>query len=90
MTAPNWLKIERRPVASGRTVFIISVLAILAALLVAAIFFAAYGVSPIYAYYLILRGALGNMHGFSETIRRMIPLLLCGVGLTVAFRALFW
>lgn len=90
MTAPHWLKIERRPVASGRTVFIVSVSAILAALLVAAIFFAAYGVSPIYAYHLILRGALGNVHGFSETIRRMIPLLLCGVGLTVAFRALFW
>ena len=55
-----------------------------------AIFFAAYGVSPVRAYGAILRGALGSWQGFSETLRRMIPLLLCGVGLTVAFRALFW
>ncbi len=90
MQAPKWLKIERRPIPSGRTIFTVSVLAIIAALIVMAIFFAAYGVSPIRAYAAILRGAFGNWNGFSETLRRMIPLLLCGVGLAVAFRALFW
>jgi len=88
--APKWLSIERRPIPSGRTIFTVSILAIVAALIVMAIFFAAYGVSPIRAYGAILRDALGNWSGFSETLRRMIPLLLCGVGLTVAFRALFW
>ncbi len=84
------LKIERRPVPSGRTIFVVSIFGIAAALIVMAIFFASYGVSPVRAYATILRGALGSWHGFSETLRRMIPLLLCGVGLTVAFRALFW
>jgi len=88
--APKWLRIERRPVPSGRTIFAVSVFGIVAALIVMAIFFSAYGVSPIRAYGTILRGAFGNWHGFSETLRRMIPLLLCGVGLAVAFRALFW
>ena len=88
--APKWLSIERRPIPSGRTIFTVSILAIVAALIVMAIFFAAYGVSPIRAYGAILRGALGNWSGFSETLRRMIPLLLCGVGLTVTLRALFW
>ncbi len=87
---PKWLKIERRPVPSGGVIFLVSIIAIVAALLVAAIFFAAYGVSPISAYRSIIGGALGNWSGISETLRRMIPLLLCGIGLTIAFRALFW
>lgn len=83
-------KVERRPVASGCVVFFVSLLAIFAALMVAGIFFQIYGVSPIRAYQLILRGSLGSRFGLTETVRRAIPLLLCGVGLTVAFRALFW
>jgi len=71
-------------------VFGISLLAIVAALVVAGIFFQAYGVSAIRAYGDIVRGALGSKLGITETIRRMIPLLVIGVGLTVAFRALFW
>jgi len=53
-------------------------------------FFAVFGVSPIHAYNLILKGALGSRLGLTETVRRAIPLLLIGVGLTIAFRALFW
>lgn len=68
----------------------ISILAVFAALVVAGIFFQAYGVSPIRAYHLIIRGALGSKLGLTETVRRTIPLLLCGVGLAIAFRALFW
>lgn len=83
-------KVERRPVASGRVVLLVSLLAILAAFVVAGIFFRIYGVSPIRAYQLILRGSLGSKFGLAETVRRAIPLLLCGVGLTIAFRALFW
>ena len=90
MHTPKWISIERRPLPSGRTIFTVSILAIVAALIVAAIFFASYGISPVRAYAEIIQGALGSWHGLSETLRRMIPLLLCGVGLTVAFRALFW
>ncbi|HER25170.1 MAG TPA: ABC transporter permease [Candidatus Atribacteria bacterium] len=84
------IKIERKPLASGQEVFFVSLLAILAAFLVAGIFFRVYGVSPIKAYQLILHGSLGSRFGLAETVRRAIPLLLCGVGLTIAFRALFW
>lgn len=90
MHAPSWLRIERRPLPSGRTILTVSVIAIVAAFVVAGIFFALFGVPPIEAYGTILRGALGSWHGFAETLRRAIPLLLIGVGLTVAFRALFW
>lgn len=82
--------IERRPARSGGIVLLISLLAILAALIVAGILFWAYGVSPLHAYRLIVHGALGSKLGLAETVRRAIPLLLCGVGLALAFRALFW
>jgi len=87
---PAWLNVERRPAASGRLVFAVSIIAILSALVVAGIFFWIYGVSPVHAYQLILKGALGSRLGLAETVRRAIPLLLIGVGLTIAFRALFW
>ena len=90
MKTPSWIRIERRPSLSAWTVFAISLAAIAAALIAASVFFKAYGVSPLRAYYLIVTGALGSAVGLAETVRRTIPLLLIGVGLTVAFRALFW
>jgi len=87
---PSFLRVERRATPSTRVVLGVSLLAIVAALIVAGIFFQAYGVSPIRAYGDILKGAFGSRLGVTETVRRAIPLLLCGVGLTIAFRALFW
>ena len=90
MKLPSWIQVERRTTPSPVTVFTVSLVAILLALLVAGLFFQFYGVSPIRAYGDIIRGALGSRLGLTETVRRMIPLLVIGVGLTVAFRALFW
>jgi ABC-type uncharacterized transport system permease subunit len=90
MTRAKWIRIERRPTLSPWVVLGVSVAAIVAALIAAGIFFKAYGVSPWRAYHLIITGALGSKVGIAETARRTIPLLLIGVGLTVAFRALFW
>ena len=90
MKLPSWIEVERRPALPPWLVFAISMGAIIAALIAAGIFFQAYGVSPFRAYGDIIRGALGSKLGITETIRRAIPLLLIGVGLTVAFRALFW
>jgi len=90
VSLPGWLTVERRPAPSAWVVFGISFAAIIAALVAAGIFFQAYGVSPFRAYGDILRGALGSELGLTETIRRMIPLLVIGIGLAVAFRALFW
>jgi len=90
VTRPSWFRVERREALTPWVVFSVSFAAIVAALLAAGIFFKGYGVSPIRAYGLIVSGALGNKVGLAETVRRTIPLLLCGVGLTVAFRALFW
>jgi general nucleoside transport system permease protein len=90
MKMPSWIRVERRPAPSALTVLTVSLGAVVLALLVAGLFFKAYGVSPLRAYGFILKGAFGSRLGLTETIRRMIPLLVIGVGLVVAFRALFW
>ncbi|MBC7318576.1 ABC transporter permease [Candidatus Bipolaricaulota bacterium] len=82
--------LERKLHPSRATVFGISVLSVVVALLVAAPVFAGYGVSPWKAYEAIGRGIFGSWPSFSEVLRRAIPLILCGVGLTLAFRAQFW
>ena len=61
-----------------------------AALLVAAIILWSQGVNPWYAYGRLFIGAFGSFYGWSETLTKAIPLMLCGLGLTVAFRASFW
>lgn len=71
-------------------VFMVSVLAVVVALLAAAPVFAGYGLNPWRAYAQIGRGIFGTWPSFSEVLRRAIPLILCGVGLTLAFRAQFW
>ncbi|MBC7221113.1 ABC transporter permease [Candidatus Bipolaricaulota bacterium] len=82
--------VERRLAPPRHVVFGVSVLAVVVALLLAALVFWAYGVSPWRAYAEIGRGTLGTVDGLSDIVRRAIPLILCGVGLTLAFRAQFW
>ncbi|GAB4307282.1 MAG: ABC transporter permease [Candidatus Bipolaricaulota bacterium] len=84
------LIVERRLAPPRHVVFGVSVLAVVVALLLAALVFWAYGVSPWRAYAEIGRGTLGTVGGLSDIVRRAIPLILCGVGLTLAFRAQFW
>ncbi|MDC0714401.1 ABC transporter permease [Stigmatella sp. ncwal1] len=52
--------------------------------------FAAYGVGPWEAYRTLLEGTLGDSQGLAEVLRRTIPLLLIGSGLTLAFRVRFF
>ncbi len=82
--------LERKLHPSRAAVFGVSVLSVVVALLVAAPVFAGYGVNPWKAYEAIGRGVFGSWPSFSEVLRRAIPLILCGVGLTLAFRAQFW
>lgn len=81
------LRVERRAHASGGIQVLALVLALLAALAAIALLLRALGVDPLYAYQRILSGAFGSLYGLSETVTKAIPLMLVGVGLTLAFRA---
>jgi len=84
------LKIERNPTPSKLMTISVLILSLGATLLITAIILWTQGVNPWHAYARIFIGAFGSWHGLSETLTKAIPLLLCGLGLTVAFRANFW
>ncbi|WP_424950714.1 ABC transporter permease [Deinococcus sp.] len=68
----------------------VSLCAILVSLLIAAAVFAFYGASPLEAYRAMFSGTLLDPQGRAEVLRRAVPLLLTGAGLTLAFRAQFF
>ncbi|MGQ0548609.1 MAG: ABC transporter permease [Armatimonadota bacterium] len=83
------LRLERDPAPTWSWILAVSVGAVLAALVAAGGVFWAFGINPLRAYATILGGTL-NAQSAPEIFRQTIPLLLCGVGLVVAFRAQFW
>ena len=83
-------RLEPRPVPSGRIVFAYSFVAVLVALFITGLIFIAYGHNMFGAYGTIFSKTLLTWRGFSEVLRKTIPLLLAGAGLVVAFRAQFW
>lgn len=84
------LRFERRPDPSPLLVFLVSLGAIAGALVVTAVLFALQGVAPLPAYATIFERTILDARGFSEVVRKSIPLLLAGVGLVLALRARFW
>ena len=83
-------EIERRPDPPLTWILGVSLLAILAAMAMSGVIFWSYGVDPLRAYGVIIRGTLFNAKALPEVVRFAIPMLLAGVGLVLAFRALFW
>lgn len=74
LSAPRWL-----PAAA-------LIIALALAMLVIAVIFYLLGVNPIVAFQRIFRGGFGSRFGLQETVTKSIPLLLIGVGLTLAFK----
>ncbi|MBC7324519.1 MAG: ABC transporter permease, partial [Moorella sp. (in: Bacteria)] len=57
---------------------------------VGAIFLVATGYNPLKVYHDMLNGVVGSKYGLSETVVKAIPLMLAGLGVSVAFRMLLW
>jgi simple sugar transport system permease protein len=62
----------------------------IAALMVGGIVLHATGENPLEVYRAMLRGALGDRNGVAETVVKATPLLLTGLGVSVAFRMQLW
>lgn len=68
----------------------VSLVSIAAALLFCSIFILASGLNPLMVYSRMAVGAFGSTFGWSETIVKAIPLLLCGTGVAIAYRIQIW
>ncbi|WP_080840128.1 ABC transporter permease [Cohnella massiliensis] len=67
-----------------------TIASVVLALLVCAVFIAANGKNPVEVYAKMLQGAFGSEFGFTETLVKAIPLLLCGLGVSIAYRISVW
>lgn len=66
------------------------IVSILVALFVAGFLLLAAGVNPLLAYMEILQESLGSSYGLSETLVKATPLILAGLGVSLAFRMQIW
>lgn len=64
----------------------ISIVSVFVALILCAIFILINGMNPIEVYTKMFLGAFGSNFGLSETIVKSIPLLLCGLGVAIAYK----
>lgn len=69
---------------------LISILAVIVGLAVAAILITASDVNPIEAYTALIKGAFGNAYSIGTSLNRAIPLVLAGLGVAFAFRCGVW
>ena len=65
---------------------LLPVLAMVIALVVGVLLLLLLGTDPIEAYSALIRGALGNISGITQTLTKATPLLLVGLGICIAFR----
>ena len=84
------IRVEPRLTASRRYKIAVTLASFLFAVPLIAIIFMVYGVNPIEAYSVVLNGAFGTYSRQAETITKSIPLMLCAVGLSLAFETKFF
>jgi len=95
---PFSLKLEKRLAPSKRMSYLVPVASFVLALLFGAILLALAGADPWQTYRAMLEGAFGTpaqwregeFYSLTETLVKATPLMLTGLGVSIAFRMLFW
>lgn len=84
------LTLEPRLQQSRRHLLLSPLLAGLLTLLCGAILFAALGHDPLATFHVLLIEPIQDLYGISELLIKAIPILLCALGLAVAYQARIW
>ena len=81
---------EKRQSVSRQAILLVPVFSFLVSLVLGAILLLISGVNPLAAYAAMARGTFGSVYSLSETLVKAIPLMLTGLGVSIAFRMQFW
>jgi general nucleoside transport system permease protein len=84
------IRLQPRAQSSALWMFASPLLALLLKIAFCAILFASLGKDPLKALSVFLLDPLANLRGVSEVLLKSIPLILCGVGLAICYRANVW
>jgi simple sugar transport system permease protein len=81
---------EKRQTISNTAVVLVPVVSFLISLFLGGIILLALRANPFVTYAAMARGAFGSWQVFTETLVKAIPLMLTGLGVSIAFRMQFW
>ncbi|HOJ02107.1 MAG TPA: ABC transporter permease [Anaerolineaceae bacterium] len=84
------IQFEKRTDQNKISAFLIPLASFLLALLFCATILIFFGIDPIQAYSVMVKGSLGSSYALSETLVKAIPLMLTGLGVSFAFHMHFW
>ncbi len=84
------ITLEKRGGFSRGVALLVPVFSIVCAVIGGGLFLLAAGYDPVEIYLTMLSGVFGSAYGLSETVVKTIPLLLCGLAVSVAFRMQLW
>ena len=84
------LRLERRATPSSTMSIVSPILAAIGMLVTGFLLFSALGKDPVEAFYLFFIKPLSSSYGIGELLLKTTPLLLCGLGLALGFRANVW
>ena len=84
------LRLERRATPSSTMSIVSPLLAAAGMLVTGFLLFSALGKDPVEAFYLFFIKPLSSSYGIGELLLKTTPLLLCGLGLALGFRANVW
>lgn len=85
----SWHLVPRASLSRAWT-WLSPVTAIVLTLIAGAVLFSALGTSPLKGLTVFIVAPLASIRGWSELVLKATPLILCGVGLAVCFRANVW
>jgi simple sugar transport system permease protein len=83
-------RLEVRLERSRKLEYLVPVVSILLALIVAGFLLLTTGRNPLQAYWQMFSEAFGTSYGITEVLVKATPLILCGLGVMLAFKMLFW
>lgn len=82
--------LEPRPRPSAAVSVLVATASVLGALLIAGVFLAVTGFSPLEVYAIMLRAGFGSSRNLTETLVSATPLILTGLAAALAFKMLLW
>jgi general nucleoside transport system permease protein len=84
------IRFEKRLDRSRTIAILVPILSLVVAFILGGILLAIAGANPFETYKAMAVGAFGSRYSVSETFVKAIPLMLTGLGVSIAFRMLFW
>lgn len=84
------LRLAKKEDSSGMKAVIIRVASVLAAIILSGFLILLIGHDPLETFTAMLEGSFGSAYGIKNTVTVAVPLLVIGLGLSIAFSMRFW